>query len=199
MQIIGKYLTLFIGTVLLSPSVTVFSIEHETMVRDIIRSKIPMAQKLARSPVLINAVQLQNAKRLTLESIKKKDQRWIKSGPDDAFKKAMQETAAGNVIKLYLKAKSDIFNEIFLTDNQGANVTAVPATSDYWQGDEDKFIKAFNNGNGTPYVGKIEYDKSTNTYAAQISVPVINTGKTIGVLVLGVRLSHVRRVSSSIK
>ena len=92
--------------------------------------------------------------------------------------------------------KPDIFNEIFLTDNQGANVTAYPATTDYWQGDEEKFIKSYNDGNGVVFVGPATFDKSTHVYAIQISVPVIYETKNIGVLIAGIRFSHLEEIKA---
>jgi|GEM_PF-5153106 len=46
-------------------------------------------------------------------------------------------------------------------------------------------------GSGIVFINGIELDESTNTQAAQISVPIKNNGATIGVMVIGVRLSHV--------
>jgi len=66
-----------------------------------------------------------------------------------------------------------------------------PLTSDYWQGDENKWSSSYNMGSGIVFINGIELDESTNTQAAQISVPIKNNGATIGVMVIGVRLSHV--------
>jgi len=92
-------------------------------------------------------------------------------------------------LKRKVTNNESIYNEIFLTDNQGANVAVYPATSDYWQGDETKWSEPFNSGK--VYVGQVEFDESTNTNAVQISVPVIDNGKTIGVLILGIKLSFI--------
>lgn len=158
--------------------------------KEIIASKQYLVEKLARSPVVIDAVLAQNAKKTSLDQIKKLDQEWINSKPDAPVKIEMQKTPVGELIKLQVQMKPDIFNEIFLTDNQGANVTAYPATSDYWQGDEEKFIKSYNGGSGVVFVSPATFDKSTYTYAIQISVPVIHETKTIGILIAGIRFSH---------
>lgn len=44
--------------------------------------------------------------------------------------------------------KSPEYAEIFVMDNQGANVAMSDKTSDYWQGDEDKFVRSFAGGEG---------------------------------------------------
>ena len=45
-------------------------------------------------------------------------------------------------------------------------------TSDYWQGDEAKFKKSFNGGAGAVFVDDVSFDKSSQTYSVQVSVPV---------------------------
>ena len=81
-------------------------------------------------------------------------------------------------------------DEVFLTDNQGANVAAFPPTSDYWQGDEEKWAASYNYGNGKVFIGPLEYDDSTRKTQVQISAPVISNDNTIGVLVLGVSVDY---------
>jgi len=103
----------------------------------------------------------------------------------------MSSSAIGKFLSSVIKNNADKYNEMFLTDNQGANVAAYPLTSDYWQGDEDKFINAFNNGDGKVYIGDLEFDESTKVNAIQISVPVSYGNKAIGVLVIGVKVDHI--------
>ena len=86
--------------------------------------------------------------------------------------------------------RSTSFNEAFLTDNQGANVAAFPATSDYWQGDEEKWTASFQNGNGVLFIGPLEQDESTQTLAVQVSAPVFDRGRTVGVLVVGITFTY---------
>ena len=80
--------------------------------------------------------------------------------------------------------------EAFVMDNQGANVATYPFTSDYWQGDEEKWSASYNGGDGKVFVGPLELDTSTQTYAVQVSAPVLDRGETIGVLVVGVTIGY---------
>ena len=70
-------------------------------------------------------------------------------------------------------------------------MAAYPATTDYWQGDEAKWKDTFHNDKGSLYIGPVELDESTNTKAVQISVPVLDKGKIIGVLIVGIKLSFI--------
>ena len=89
------------------------------------------------------------------------------------------------------------YNEAFLTDNQGANVAAFPPTSDYFQGDEEKWSESFNEGSGRVFIGPVELDESTGVRAVQISAPVLDQGRTIGVLVVGITVEHIESRKSA--
>ena len=86
--------------------------------------------------------------------------------------------------------KRTLFSEIFVMDHQGLIVAETDRTSDYWQGDEDKFIKSFNRGQGAIFIDESTYDESTHTYSTQVSVPIVDpdTGKAIGAMTVGVEL-----------
>ena len=83
--------------------------------------------------------------------------------------------------------ENPLYAEAFLCDNKGALVGVYPKTTDYWQGDEDKFIQSYNDGKGSIFFSPLKFDESTNTYSIQISVPVYNWNDTIGVLVVALK------------
>ena len=158
--------------------------------RELLRVKIRTVQHMGLNPVLIRGTREQNAEGLALAEIKKRDEAWKSTKELTPFKESLQTSEAGRFLRETV-ARRESFNEAFLTDNQGANVAAYPATSDYWQGDEEKWSESFNQGNGRLFIGEPEIDESTQVYAVQISAPVIDRGKTIGVLVVGVTFSYV--------
>ena len=72
-------------------------------------------------------------------------------------------------------------------DNQGANVCMTDKTSDYWQGDEAKFQKSYNNGAGGMDISDVKFDDSSQAYIVQVSVPVKDAGgKVIGAVTIGI-------------
>ena len=73
-------------------------------------------------------------------------------------------------------------------DNQGALVAATDKTSDYWQGDEDKFSHPFTTG--SMLVSEVEFDTSAQAYLVQISVPVKDGDKVIGAITFGINLDE---------
>ncbi len=163
----------------------------ESELEELLRVKVRTVQHMALNPLLIRAVRQQNASGLTLEEIARRDKAWRATKELTPFKLSLQTSSAGRFVKQQIQ-RSTSFNEAFLTDNQGANVAAFPATSDYWQGDEDKWSNSFNGGSGRVYIGALELDESTNTVAAQVSAPVLDRGTTIGVLVVGVTINYLQ-------
>ena len=163
----------------------------ESELEALLRVKVRTVQHMALNPVLVRAARQQNASGLTQEEITRRDEAWRASKELTPFKLSLQTSPAGQFLRAQVQ-RSTSFNEAFLTDNQGANVAAFPATSDYWQGDEDKWTESFNGGEGRVLIGALELDESTNTVAAQISAPVLDRGRTIGVLVVGVTINYLQ-------
>ena len=183
-------LTALILTALLAPGMVAAQddIDHDE-IEKLLATKVRTVQHMALNPQLIQAVRRQNAQKISLNDVKKLDDDW--KGTDDLtpFKRSLQQNSAGKLLKRYV-SRNPFLNEAFLTDNQGANVAAFPATSDYWQGDEEKWTESFNEGTGKIFVGPLERDESTNTVAVQVSAPLFHQGETIGVLVVGVTFDY---------
>ena len=175
---------------LLAPGLATAQVEiDESELQELLRIKMRTVQHMALNPKLIAAVRRQNAEKLDLNIIKQRDNDWKATKNLTPFKRSLQENGAGKMLKRYVNRNPSL-NEAFLTDNQGANVAAFPATSDYWQGDEEKWTASFNEGDGKVFLGPVERDESTNTVAVQVSAPLFHQGETIGVLVVGVTFDY---------
>lgn len=146
--------------------------------------------KLGTDPVIIKAVEEENAKGKTLAQIKERDKEWIKTPGIVDYMKALMDSECGKHIR-EIQASKPYYDEIFVMDNQGANVAMTDKTSDYWQGDEAKFQKSYNGGAGAVYISNVEFDDSTQAYLVHVSVPVKDGGKTIGAITIGVDVDKV--------
>lgn len=146
---------------------------------------------LGEDPVLVAAVKAENAKSKTLDEIKRLDKEWMATPGIAPFMKEMMESDAARQLIKFAKGH-DYCAEMFVTDNQGANVAMIDKTSDYWQGDEAKFVKCFNGGESRIYIADVIFDESSQVYAVQISVPVNDNGTAIGVLVITVNVDKVK-------
>ena len=71
--------------------------------------------------------------------------------------------------------------EIIVMDSRGLNAAVSAVTSDFWQGDEDKFRMTFGTGPGAVHAGAVELDESSGRYVVQVSMPVLDAaGQMIG-------------------
>lgn len=156
-----------------------------------INSVLPDIKALAADATVVAAVKAQNAQGLSMDAIKALDTAWIEQKGNVPEAAPMQSSEAAAVLKK-AEASHPAFKESILTDNQGANVAISQLTSDYWQGDEPKFAKAYNGGTGADYIARPKKDASTGEVIAQVSVPVMEGGKAIGTLTVGVDLNLVK-------
>lgn len=155
--------------------------------QQVLKPRIDGLMFLTKNAMILDAIREQNRANASLEEIQKIDAEW-KAGKSPLIQE-LQDNKVGAFLKNIIVQQSDVYNEAFVTDAKGANVAAFPATSDYWQGDEDKFTKAFSGGKGEIFIGDVEEDESTKQTAVQISVPMLYNKEAIGVLVIGVKVS----------
>jgi len=84
--------------------------------------------------------------------------------------------ALKNAASQYLSdivAHDRIYRAMILTDRQGRLIAASNPTTDYFQGDEDWWIAAFDDGRrGRVSIGDVRWDPSARAYAIEISAPV---------------------------
>lgn len=80
-----------------------------------------------------------------------------------------------------------MITEIIVMDNRGLNVGVSDVTSDYWQGDEAKYLETYAVGPDAVHVSEIELDESSQTYQAQVSFTVVDAtdGSPIGAVTVG--------------
>ena len=132
-------------------------------------------------PIIVNAVKQKNAKGETLAEIKKLDAEWKKTAGIDDYMKALMDSECGQYLQKLLDDKKYL-SEAFVMDKLGANVAMADKTSDYWQGDEAKFIECNKGEAGTVHVSDVEFDESAQVYSVEVSVPVLDGGEMIGAI-----------------
>lgn len=147
--------------------------------------------KLGTDSVIVAAVKEQNAKGKTLDQIKEMDKKWMATSGVDDFMKSLMNSEAGKRLKSIQKS-APYYAEIFVMDNQGANVAMTDKTSDYWQGDEAKFTESYKGGAGAVHVSDVKFDESTQAYLTQVSVPVKDGDKVIGAITIGIDVEKIK-------
>jgi len=146
--------------------------------------------KVGTDPVVVTAVKEENARAKTLDAIKEMDKKWKAHAGIADYMKAIMESSCGRHLAGIQKSKA-YFAEIFVMDNQGANVAMTDKTSDYWQGDEAKFQKSYNGGQGAVFIDEVEFDDSTQAYLVQVSVPVKDGNQIIGAITFGIDVDKI--------
>jgi hypothetical protein len=149
----------------------------------------------ASDPVLVNAIIAQNAVTGAYDQAKidALDTQW--RAEVGAASKPLIDATLGNAASQYLAGvqadSAGKYTEIFAMDAKGLNVAQSTLTSDYWQGDEDKFTASFGAGADAVHVGEVEQDESTQIFQSQVSVPITDpaTGNVIGAITVGVDVS----------
>jgi len=147
--------------------------------------KIELLKNLSTNPQIIEIIKRFNEKNqdISISDILKDDKKWKETkGIDDFIKPFIINECAQFLIEF--QEQYDEFPEIFITDENGLIVGETNKTSDYYQADEQWWIKAYNNGIGRIYFGEIEYDESAHAEAISIYIPVMDSqyNKAIGVI-----------------
>ncbi|QGZ34373.1 hypothetical protein [Stappia indica] len=188
--------TLVLG--LTGPNAAVGLNVFETELGQLARTRL---LEIARSDAVVDAVREQNRTTAELSDarIAELDGEWA---AEAAGRETGGETGGetgpliaetmGRPVSLYLRQVQErsegLFTEIILMDARGLNVGISEVTSDYWQGDEDKWQKTFLAGPHSLHIGALEEDLSTRTVQSQVSLPVVDpdTGEVIGALTFGI-------------
>lgn len=110
----------------------------------------------------------------------RKDESW-------PMNKSLQQEVLDNPsakrFKKLINSSKLSFAELMLTDKVGALVAVYPKTSDYWQGDEAKYIQAaVANKN---HFSEPSWDDSSSAYSFFVSIPIRKNGDVVGVLIAG--------------
>ena len=145
-------------------------------------------------PVLVDAVKAQNAQNagLAQADIDALDKKW--RAETEGSSKEMIDGVLGNALSQFLKAKQQeaggLITEVFVMDNKGLNVGQSDVTSDYWQGDEDKWSKTYGAGPDAIFIDGAEKDESTQMLQSQGSIAIKDpaSGEAIGAITVGINL-----------
>lgn len=174
-------------------TVSAMSLEDElkSLAQSVMRS-------LVETPDVVNSVNAQNVRNASLSQsdIDKLDKQW-RAETKGSGGTMVNKTLSTDLSTYLKKVKSEgrgMFTEIFVMDNHGLNVGQSDMTSDYWQGDEAKWKKTFLVGESAVHVSEVEFDESTQTYQAQVSIAILDpkTKTVIGAATFGVNADAIQ-------
>lgn len=151
-----------------------------------VQQHIKVLQGLANDPLLIHAVTSSNHECQSLIGILAIEKQWAELSAHER-QIMVSENQLGYRFRDLIAEPDTDFVEFILSSEQGETVAAWPAPSDYWQGDEIKFIQPAMQRK--PVVERFDWDESSSSVALHISVPVFGQqGLVIGVLTTAIEV-----------
>lgn len=100
---------------------------------------------------------------------------------------SLMDTPLSDALRHLQLHSNELITEIIIMDNRGLNVAQSTVTSDYWQGDEAKWLQTFMVGPDAEHVGELGRDDSTGSIQIQVSRTISDShGQPIGAVTVGV-------------
>jgi hypothetical protein len=121
----------------------------------------------------------------------------------EADDKPLIAATLSNPLSVYLSRMQGrsvgLYTEIFVMDKNGLNVGQSSITSDFWQGDEDKFQKTFQVSNDAVFIDEPEWDDDFKIWRGQVNFTLTDEKgeKPIGAATVEINLSELERRSNA--
>ena len=173
------FMKLLLSSLLILLSISAFSDDNRALLVPIKK----LTDLAMQDDILLHAKKHDG--KMDLNAIFSKEDHWIasESKPTHYLNKPLQYYFEG-----LIQQPGSPFVELILMGSQGETLAAFPTPTDYWQGDEAKFINVM--ADEQVFIDQLNWDESTQTISAQISVPVKDaSGEMFGVLTAGVEAS----------
>jgi len=136
----------------------------------------------AADPAVLEAVRAHNAA-VPPEQTALNQDKWRALTVLDPVVRGFTKNAAAQFLKT---RKTDLVTEAFLSDAAGLKVAFLAKTSNWSHLGKPKHAVPMT---GKPWQGPVEVDESSGQQQIQIAVPVLDGGKPIGSLVVGLSLA----------
>ncbi len=156
----------------------------------------PLLSEWIETEGLVEAIRKQNRRfaAMTDESRDGMDRQWREAFQAKQFDMVLNslELSLSDQLRALAVDADGLITEVILTDQKGLNVAVSDMTTDFWQGDENKFQGAWSLEPGQLHFGPVRYDESTQRFQVNVSRPVFDpdSGQPIGVLIVGVDIDR---------
>lgn len=154
----------------------------DAAVQSKVDARIKDVQAWATDPVIVKAVKDHNASAPAEHAALNQD-KWKALTVLDPLVRSFTKNEAGAFLK---SKKTDAIAEAFLSDAAGCKVAFLAKTTAWCHKGKPKHDEPMA---GKTWQGPVEVDESTGLQQVQIAVPVLDGGKSIGSLVVGLALS----------
>jgi hypothetical protein len=155
-----------------------------------------VVRPMVKDPVVMKAIKDQNIKfgdvsKTDIEVLDSTYRAEIETGQYQ-----MLTNLSAKPVSRYLKAEQDnsqgIIIEFFVTDKNGLNVGESRPTVDYWQGDENKYLRTFASDSDEIFIDRAERDDVTQILETQASFTIRDeNGAAIGIATVTIALDAI--------
>lgn len=151
---------------------------------DKLRAELDLARSIDRAPT-----------NESLNDILDLDERWQALAPHQLSDLAARllQTPDSKRLSDWQARQHPLVTEVFLMDDRGAITSLSQLTSDYWQGDEDKFRVHVDAPEGSIRISPVRFDASARRFQVTASAPVIASGTSefVGAVAIGLNIERV--------
>jgi hypothetical protein len=147
-------------------------------------AEIKQLESLSTDPEVVNAVRAHNATPASAEAMAMTNDKWHSLSVLDPFVRAAAKTPLSDYLKA--KKKSDeTIAKIFVSGADGFKV-GFDAKTEHWT--HKGLPKHEVPMTGETWIGSVKVDDSTGQQLIQVGLPVLDAGKPIGSIVVGLRV-----------
>ena len=150
-----------------------------------LNARMPTLKAWASSPAIVAAVKAVNAK-APADYADMTEAKWADLSVLDPFVRGFTQNEAAGYLK---SSRAPEVSEAFVSAADGTKVAFLSKTTSWSHKGKAKHDMPMS---GKTWQGEIEVDKSTGQQQIQIAVPVVDAGKPIGSLVVGLSISKLR-------
>lgn len=145
-------------------------------------SKVKEIQSWAAESAIVSAVKVHNAS-LPADQAAMTQEKWKGLSVMDPFVRGFTKNDAALVLKA---KKGEVVSEAFVSGADGLKVAFLSKPSNWSHQGKPKHDQPMA---GKIWQGSVELDESTGAQQVQVAVPVLEDGKPIGALIVGLSLS----------
>lgn len=147
--------------------------------------KIKELQAWSTDPTVVAAVKEHNSNP-SPEDQAMTNEKWAKLTVVDPYVRSFTK----NSLAAFLKTKKDDqISECFVSGSDGSKVAFLAKTTSWSHADKGKHKVPMS---GKTYIGPVEMDESTGQQLVQVGLPVLDGGKPIGSIVVGLAVSKLQ-------
>ncbi|WP_282611097.1 hypothetical protein [Pelagibius sp. Alg239-R121] len=151
----------------------------------------------ASTPVVFLALGASNERYADLNQagIDALDKQWLteREKSDQPLITAVLSSPLSSYLTMIQSRSHGLYAEIIVMDAKGLNAGQSAVTSDFWQGDEDKWQKTYLVGPDAVFIDEIQLNERLGTENVQVTLSIAQNGQVVGAITVEINVTEFRR------